>query len=194
MEIESDNDGDVPDDRRGVGEKELAVRVQDSKTPGGENEEADTGEEDANELDREVARGSFETRRDQRNEDRSEGDSKCDENGSGEGEKSEDGFGKLRGFFIAFLGAEPGVNGDEGCGEYTFTEEILEKVWDTERGAKCVGDFRVSEKVSEDALADESGDLAEEHSGSDGDGRGTTSGRLRSLGIGQSAASAERVA
>jgi hypothetical protein len=42
--------------------------------------------------------------------------------------------------------------------------------------------------MCEDPFADEASDLAEKDSGGDHDGRGTTSGRLRSLRIGQSAA------
>src|SRR6185369_4390169 len=115
MDIERRDDGDIPDYGRGVGEEELAMRVEDSETPRGEHQKADTGEEDADKLDGEVAGSPSETWGDERDEDRSKDDSEGDEDRSGESEQSEDGFSELGGFFVALLGAEARVNRDEGC-------------------------------------------------------------------------------
>jgi hypothetical protein len=95
MQVEGDDDGDVPDNGRRVGEEELAMRVQNTEAPGGEDQQADAREEDADELDGEVARRSFEARGDEGDENGRKDDAESDEDRCGESQQGEDGFGEL---------------------------------------------------------------------------------------------------
>ena len=54
------------------------------------------------------------------------------------------------------------VDGDERRGEDALAEEVLQEVRDLERGLERAGRGGVAEVVREDALADESGDAAQQ--------------------------------
>jgi hypothetical protein len=68
---------------------------------------------------------------------------------------------------VALFGAEPRVDGDEGGGEHALAEEVLQEVGNAKGGAKGVGGVGVAEVVSEDAVADEADEAAEQDA--DGD-------------------------
>src|SRR5438309_11557636 len=115
-------------------------------------------------MDREFAGGAVESGSDQRDEYRGEDDTESDEDRGREREQGKDGFGELRGFFIAVLGAKAGVDRDERSGEYTFAKKILQEVRDTQRCAAGAGDFGSSEEAGLEVDTDQPRDSAEENS------------------------------
>jgi len=150
------NHGDVPKNWSGVGDEEFAVAVEDAEAPGGSDEKACAGKEDAHEEDGEFAFFAVEAGSDGVDEPGSGEDAEKNKDGSAEGEKRGYGTGGLAGFLfvVGIAGEQAGVDGDEGGGEDAFAEKILEEIGDAEGGFENVGGIGIAEVVSEDAVAD----------------------------------------
>ena len=154
--------GDVPEHGRGVGDEKFAMAVEDAEAPGGSDEQACAGKEDADEEDGELALLAVEAGGDGVDEPGGGENTEENEERSADGEESRNGTGGFAGFFFVFAGEQVGVNGNEGGGEDAFAEKVLQEVGDAEGGFEDVGRIGVAEIVSEHAIADESGKAAEE--------------------------------
>ena len=143
------------------------MAVQNPEAPCREDQQCRAGKEDLHQEDGELPLLALESRGDQANEPRRSPYAERDEYGGDEEKKSEDGFRKLRCLFMPILGAKPCIHGDEGSGEDTFSEEILQEVRDAEGGAKDVGRVGVSKIMREDPVTDEADEPAEQDSGAD---------------------------
>ena len=178
---ESGDDDDVHHYAGGVGEKEAAMAVEHAEAPGGKDEQSGAGKDNAHESDGEGALFALESGNEQGNEQRSAEDSESDDEAGDQGEQGEDGFGEFAGLALASLGTEAGVNGNEGCGEHAFAQQILQHIGHAKGGAIGVGGERGSEIVGEETLADESTEAAEQNSGGNHGGRGFAPARLSEL-------------
>ncbi len=94
-------------------------------------------------------------------------------------QNGKDGAGGAGGLVVALLGIEPGVDGDEGCRENAFAEEVLQHVGDAEGGLEGIGGHGVAEIMREDTLADKADELGEQDAGGDGKGGGAAVRLLR---------------
>jgi len=130
--------GDVPENGRGVGEKEFSVAVEDAEAPGGGHEESCAGEKDADENDGEFALFTVKAGGDGVDEPGRGEDAEKDEEGSGKRKKSSDGAGGLAGFFLVIAGEKVGVDGDERGGEDAFAKKILQEIRNAKGGFKHV--------------------------------------------------------
>ena len=66
--------------------------------------------------------------------------------------------------FVSFaLGTQTRIDRDKRGREHAFAEEVLQEVGDTQRAAKSVSGERVAEEVREDSVADQPGELAQQH-------------------------------
>lgn len=157
--------GDVPQDGCGVRDKELAVAVEYPEAPGGTNQQAGAGKEYANNKDGEFAFFPVETRDDRVDEPRRSEDAEENDHGGAEGEESGDCASGFPGFFLIAAGQQVGIDGNEGSREDTFTEKVLQEVGDAECGFEDVGSIGIAEVMGEDAVADQSGNAAEEDAG-----------------------------
>src|SRR5580704_5767716 len=86
-----------------------------------------------------------------------------DEERGAEHEERGDGTGGFACFFFIVAGEQASVDGNEGGGEDAFTKKVLQEIGNAEGGAKGVGSVGIAEVVGEDAIADQSGNAAEEN-------------------------------
>ena len=159
--------GDVPDYGGGVGEQEAAMAVENSQAPRGEDEHGRAGKKNLHEVDGEQALVAMKAGGNEIDEPGRGEDAGDRQQGGDEKQEREDGFGELRGFFAALLGAEARIDGDEGGRKHALAEKILQKIGNAKRGAEGVGGVGVAEVVREDAIADEADQAAEQDA--DGD-------------------------
>ena len=83
-----------------------------------------------------------------------------------QGENCEDSAGDTACFFLFFAGQKVGINRNERSGQHTFAKKVLQKVRNTQRGAKGIGGIGIAEIVSEDAVANQARDTTEKNPGS----------------------------
>jgi hypothetical protein len=69
---------------------------------------------------------------------------------------------------VALLRPKPRIDRNKRCRQNTFAEEVLQYIRDAERGAESIGGVRVSEIVSEDAIADQPHEAAKQDASRDG--------------------------
>ena len=149
------------------------MAVQDAQAPGGEDEEPHAREQDAHDADGELADLALESGSHEP-DDRGRGqDADGDDHADGEREQGGHDSGHAARQRFVLLREQPRIDGDEGRGEDTFAEEVLEEVRDAKGGLEGAGGVGVAEIVGEDALAHEAGDAAEE------DPRGHEDGKTR---------------
>src|SRR5215510_3695221 len=159
------DDGKIPDDRRGVRKKKFSMAVKDSQAPGGQNQQSDAGKEDANKLDGQPARLTV----------KSGGNSvdqigRCQDSGEDQGRRDQRKQGKdcacnPSRVFSFLLGYQLGINRYKRCRQDAFAKEVLQKVGDAHRRAKCVGGIIESEEMGKDPITNQAGDAAEKNTG-----------------------------
>src|SRR4051812_15413739 len=76
-------------------------------------------------------------------------------------------IGYARCFPLIFLRQQLGIDRDERGGERAFAENVLQKVWNSERSVECARRVRDAEVVRENSLADEADDTAQENASAD---------------------------
>ena len=138
------------------------MAVENPQTPGGKDQKRRTGEENLHEMDGKQALWALKSWSNGANE------PWCGEY-SGDYQKRrdkkqqrEDGFGQLRGFFVAFFSAQAGIDRNERRRKDTFPEEVLQKVGNAESGAKGIRRVGVAEIVSKYPVADQPDNTAEQ--------------------------------
>src|SRR5579863_219407 len=89
---------------------------------------------------------------------------------------------KIGGFLVTFA-QQAAVGGNKRRGQHTLAEKVLQDVRNTEAGLERIGRLRVAEIVRKNALADESGDTAEQNSGGDQDRKVGTDTHRRVRGL-----------
>ena len=158
--------GQVPHHRRGVGEEELPVAVEDAQAPRREHQEPGAGEEDAGELDRlgeGRGPGLGEATHHQPDDPRRAEDPQRHQQRHHQREQPEHRpchpVGVLA---LRPSPEEPGVDGDERGREHPLAEEVLEDVGDPQRGGEGPGERRDAEEVGEGPLTDEAHQPREE--------------------------------
>ena len=127
------------------------------------DEQTGAWEQNADQLDRQLALGAAETRCDRGNEQRCGQDARQHQDGDDEREDGSDRAGHARRLLALATSEKRGVDGNERGRERALAEQILQRVRDAKRrheGVRRIG-FQ-AEVVGEDALADEAGDAAAE--------------------------------
>ena len=156
-EDETEDDGEVPEDRRERRHREVLVAVQDPDDDPGQGEQGDGREEDARERDRqrEVDRveGTEDPRRDEHEE---RGQPGQDEQGQPEDARRD----APRTLAVAAL-EQLAEDGDERRRERGVGEQRPDEVRDLERDRECVDPARDAEVVARDALPEEAEDARE---------------------------------
>ena len=150
------------------------MTVEDPEAPRGEHQQRRARKQDLHQDDGELPFVAVESRGNQVDEPRGGPHAERNEHRGDDEQQPEDRFGKLRGLFVAPLGVEPCIDGDEGGRENAFAEEILEEVGNPEGGAEGVGSVGVSKVVREDPVTDEADQPAEEDSGGNRSGVGAS--------------------
>jgi hypothetical protein len=115
------------------------VAIEDAETPGGEDEKADAGKHDLNEVNGQKAFLSAKTEGDQVHHRRSKENAKENDDTYGEGEEARNDAGYFSGELGFAFGEEPGVNRDERGGEDAFAEQILKEIGNSRCGGKGIG-------------------------------------------------------
>ena len=159
--------GDVPDDRRHVGQEELAVAVEHAQAPRRQHEEADAREHDAGQLDREVVLLAVEPRGEHRGQRPGEQDA---DQADGAGERDQqprDGARQAARLVVAALGPEAGVDRDERRRQHALTQQVLHQVGDAQGRLERVRRRARAEEGADDHLADETGAPGQEDAGGD---------------------------
>ena len=129
----------VPHHRRRVRQQKAPVTVQDAEAPGRQHQQAGAGKQNAHELNRQLALGAVESRRDQR---RSTGRGEhADEHQQRRDKRKnrEHGAGDPVGSSRSLPCEQRRVDGDERRRQHAFAEQILQEVRDAERGVERVG-------------------------------------------------------
>jgi hypothetical protein len=157
--------GRVPRERRGIGEEEFAVAVQNSQAPRGGHEQSDAGKENLHQANSESAGLAFEAGSD--GIDEPGGGKHADQHEHGGGERKDTAHGARHavGLFAIALGQQAGVDRDEGGGERTLAEHVLQKVRDADGGVERVRGKSQPEVVEENALAGQADDAGEQNAG-----------------------------
>src|SRR5208337_1703036 len=114
--------GDVPENRGRVGKEEFAVAVQDTKAPGGADEQARAGKEYAHKENGELALFTMEAGGDGVNQPRGGENAEKHKHRSAEGEKRGDGASGLARFFFIVAGQQTRINRNEGSGKHAFAK------------------------------------------------------------------------
>jgi len=87
-------------------------------------------------------------------------------------------------FFFVATGEQLRIDGDERSRERAFAEDILQKVWNSKRGAERAGGIGRAQVMRKDSLSDNANDAADQNSHSDQQRRapggffGFTSGKV----------------
>src|SRR5256885_5388706 len=146
------------------------MAVEDTKTPCGEDEQGCAGKKYANETNSEFAFFALEAGRDGEDEIRRCQHADKDEHRNDERENREDRARHARRFAFVMAREQVRVDGNEGGRERAFAEEILQEIRDAKGGCENVCGVGGGEVISEDALACEADETAQENSGSDESG------------------------
>ena len=154
------------------------MTVQYSEAPRRKHQQSRTREQNSHQVNGEEPLVPMKTGSDGINQPWRRHDSQCHENGRGQEQQSEDGFGKFRSFLVTILRVQPRIDRNERRREYAFAKKVLQEVRNAEGGAECVGGVRVAEVVSEYAVPHQSDDAAEENSRSHRDRRTAEPGAL----------------
>ena len=165
---------DVPRDRRGVGDQEFVMTVQDAEEPRRHHQQSRAGKEDAHDLNRQVALVALEARRDHVDQVRRDQHAERDQHRYAQRQNRADTPREHVGGFVVALAEQFSINRDERRGEDAFAEQVLQDVGDAEASLESVGGGRVTEKVREDAVANEPGDPAEQYAECDRTGAART--------------------
>jgi hypothetical protein len=115
----------VPQHRRKVGKKEMAVAVLHAQAPRGQDEEPHTGEDDLDQRNGEGAHLALKAGRDHVNQQRRPGDTARHRERHDEQQRREHDARDLVGFGVAPFRAQPTVDGDERGREHPFAEQVL---------------------------------------------------------------------
>ena len=159
------NHGDVPDDGGSVGKQKLAMAVENSQAPCRQHQHRRAGKQNLHQPDGEYPFVAMEPRRNEIDEPWRGKDTHDHQQCGDEKQERKDCLGELRGFFMTLLRIEPGIHGDEGRRKHAFAKEILQKIRDAKRGAKCVCGIGVAEVVRKDAIADQPHQTAKQNTG-----------------------------
>ena len=143
------------------------MRIQDAEAPGREDEQADSGEEDADDGDRQLADVARKTGSDEEEDPGRKDDAGHDEKRDGERQERRHDSGHAAGKLFLLLREQLRVHRNERSREDALAEEVLEEVRNTDGRLESARGVRVAEVVREDLLAHEAGDPAEKNPGGD---------------------------
>ena len=156
--------------RGGVGEEEAPVAVQHPQAPGGEDQGAGGGEEDAHQSDGQRVIGPGQPRRDHRHDEGRRQHAGRHQRGRGGGQEPAHRPRHAIGLLLLAPGQQVRVDGDERAREDALAQQVLEQVGDPQRGVEHAGDRPAAQVVGEDPLPDEPADARQEDAARHQDG------------------------
>ena len=158
----------IPKKRRGIGDEEHPVAVQDAETPRRQDQQVHARKQDLNNVNRERSEFglAMETGRDEIHEERSGADTEQGDHADGEGKQARDNARDSSGEFRAPFHEEARIDRDERGREHSLAQQVLQGIGDLNRGPERSGGIGVAEVVGENALANESRDPAKENASS----------------------------
>ena len=168
---------DIPDDRRGVGEEELAVAIQNAQPPRGEHQQSGAGEENAHQPDGQFALGALEPGSDDPDQVRRQQDADQHDHRRGQRQDRAHRAGHAARLLLVALGQQARVHRNEGGREHAFAEQILQEIGDAKGRVEGVGLIELAEVVREDALPHQAHDAADQNPR--GDQKSVAAGALR---------------
>jgi hypothetical protein len=123
------------------------VAVQHTQTPCTQDQQSSSREKNADQANGEATLFAFEAGRDQIDKQRSSGDTSEDQDGASQAQDSENRGGKMAGLGVLSTRAQLRIDGDKGRGKDTFSEQVIQQIWNSDGLAKGVGHNGIYAKV-----------------------------------------------